>query len=444
MNRLAAFRWLVPVVAAVGYAGPLDAQSAPVATAAAAEPLQMRAHSLVAILAGDGDTATVFAPETLAQLTEAKIRAVSKHLSDGFGRPLALADLTTLDARTAKIVIRYERGTVDMTIAVEPAAPYRLIGLRVTGTASGETSLDQVVAAIEALPGAAGFALSALGDGVPTPLRASQADTPFAVGSAFKLAILAELIRAVAAGERRWDDLVTLDGKPLPDGRYTQTPAGTRVAIRELARAMIAASDNSATDILLATLGRDRVEAMLPEIGWRDAARNRPLLGMRDLFVLKAAHDGALGARWRTLDEGARRALLAGEVAATPPGAIDPRLFQRGMPTMLDIEWFASPDDLVRTLDWIRRHTESGPAAEARAILAVNPGIGPARALRWAYIGYKGGSEPGVIAMTLLLHARSGPWYALAMAWNDRAAPVDDDRFVALATRAVDLVEAGR
>src|SRR3546814_3183673 len=69
-------------------------------------------------------------------------------------------------------------------------------------------------------------------------------------------------------------------------------------------------------------------------------------------------------------------------------------------------------------MDWLRRHTETGPAAEARRILGLNPGIPADAASHWAYVGYKGGSEPGVLDMTLLLHAKSGGWYALSGTWN--------------------------
>jgi len=77
---------------------------------------------------------------------------------------------------------------------------------------------------------------------------------------------------------------------------------------------------------------------------------------------------------------------------------------------------------------------------DALPILAVNPGIAPADAKRWRYLGYKGGSEPGVIAMHFLAQARDGDWYALSASWNNPAARVDEPRFVALMTRALNLL----
>ena len=435
-------RKVVLLVAILGLGAPAVAQTPQAAATVASDPLRPRAQALLGILGGGGDTAAEFDPTFLAQIPDAKIRTIAKQLSDAFGAPLAIESLTAATPQKASLTVRYARGSVAMTMTVEPSAAHRITGLLVTGTTSGEASLDQIVATIGNLPGVAGFALVRLDDLVPRQLLAARPDTDFAIGSAFKLAILSEAIRATNAGERRWDDLVTLDGAPLPGGFYTQQPAGTKVTLRELAQKMISVSDNSATDILLAALGRAKVEAMLPVIGWRHAARNRPLLGTLDVFKLKGIPGGALGKRWLALDEAGRRALLAKDIAATPLSAIDPRMFQRGVPVMLDIEWFASPADLVRTMDWIRRNTETGPGAEARAILGVNPGVGPAQAARWGYVGYKGGSEPGVIEMTLLLQSKAGAWYALAASWNNPAAAVDDARFVALVSRAVDLAAA--
>jgi len=168
------------------------------------------------------------------------------------------------------------------------------------------------------------------------------------------------------------------------------------------------------------------------------------MLSTLDMFKLKGLQGGALGRRWPALDEAGRRALLAREVTPAPLSGLDPMLFRDGKPRLLDVEWFASPADLVRTMDWIRRNTEQGAGAEARRILAMNPGVGPAVAANWAYVGYKGGSEPGVINMSFLLRARDGAWYALSASRNDPAALVDEGRFIALMSRAVELAATSR
>jgi hypothetical protein len=417
-----------------------SAQQTPQVAAVQATPaLTQRAGELIALLNGGSDVATLFDSSFLAQVPEAQIRAISIQLREGLGKAVAVADIDAVQPNAARVRITYERGIVSMNLAVASAAPNRIIGLLVTGTSTTEPSLDAVVAALKAEPGLTGFTLARLDNGPPMATLSLNADRPAAIGSAFKLAILAELIRATNHGERRWDDMVTLDGAPLPGGFYTQKPRGTQVTLRELTEKMISVSDNSATDILLALVGREKVEAMLPVIGWHDAARNRPMLSTLDMFKLKGLQGGTLGRRWPMLDEAGKRALLANEIAPAPLSALDPLLFRDGKPRLLDVEWFASPSDLVRTMDWIRRNTGAGPGAEARRILAMNPGVGPAIASTWGYVGYKGGSEPGVISMSFLLQARDGHWYALSASWNDTAAVVDEGRFIALMSRAVEL-----
>ena len=42
--------------------------------------------------------------------------------------------------------------------------------------------------------------------------------------------------------------------------------------------------------------------------------------------------------------------------------------------------------------------------------------------------------------MNFLVQARDGRWFAIAASWNDSAARVDEPRFVALMTRALNLL----
>jgi hypothetical protein len=267
-------------------------------------------------------------------------------------------------------------------------------------------------------------------------LSSRNPDQPFAIGSAFKLVILAELVRATNAGERHWDDKVTLDGKELPGGTYTAMPAGTQVSLRDLAAKMISISDNSATDILLHTLGRARVEAMLPVVGVANPAALRPFMSTLDMFKLKGI-DG-MSARWLAADEAGRRAMLEGPLAAAPALTVKPGLFQEGHPILIDkIEWFETPADLVRVMDWLRRNTEANP--DARAILSINPGPATSSKANWQWIGYKGGSEPGVLNMTLLLQGKDGSWFVITGSWNDTQALVSDVRFAGLIGRAAEL-----
>jgi hypothetical protein len=45
-----------------------------------------------------------------------------------------------------------------------------------------------------------------------------------------------------------------------------------------------------------------------------------------------------------------------------------------------------------------------------------------------------------VLSLNWLLHGRDGHWYALACAWNDPAAAVDDVKLTGLLSRALQLL----
>lgn len=74
-------------------------------------------------------------------------------------------------------------------------------------------------------------------------------------------------------------------------------------------------------------------------------------------------------------------------------------------------------------MNWLRQQTEMDKTA--RQILAINPGSGLTIPRdRWQYVGFKGGSEPGVLNMTYLLQSTKGVWYAVSIPWNNPQAPL--------------------
>lgn len=404
--------------------------------AAAAQPvsaeLQSRADQVVALLKGEADPAQMFAPSFLAQVPAAQVQAVSLQLRSQYGAVMGLNRIEPQSATAGVIHVDFERAAVRMTMALEADPPHRIQGLLVTGADVRGDSLSAIVEELRALPGQTSFAFARLGEGPPGLLASHEPDRPLAIGSSFKLFILAELSRQVKAGERRWSDVVTLDRRSLPSGTLQDWPEGSPVTLHTLAALMISVSDNTATDMLLHTLGRETVERMTATLGIAAPERNRPFLNTLEAFALKTAPEAAYQA-WRSGGEAARRRILASDFASPDASAIDPSRFT-GAPNRIDVEWFASANDLIRTMDWLRRDGD-GPT---RAILAINPGIGPA-ARELGYVGFKGGSEPGVINLTFLVRNRAGIWHAISGSWNNSEAALEEARFVGLMARAVQM-----
>jgi len=256
-------------------------------------------------------------------------------------------------------------------------------------------------------------------NGTCVPIVDVNSNEVMALGSAFKLYVLGAVVTAVGEGTISWETPVTIDDAldSLPSGVTQDLEPGTRRTVRELAEVMISASDNTATDHLIDVVGRDAVEAVLGPMGNDAVDQNMPFLTTRELFVIKWGPDG-LADRYRDADESERRALLDGEVAVASLPAVstvDPQV-----PVQVEeVEWFASPQALCRALVWLSADET------ATEILAVNPGV-PDETGQWEQILFKGGSEPGVLAVAWLTNRNDGTVQVTAGSVVNPSAPVGD------------------
>jgi hypothetical protein len=401
----------------------------------ASPALRNAAERVVALLKGEAQPADLFNAAFRAQVPDAQVRGVAQQFSTQYGAVQGLAGIDASSPQAGTIHVRYERAIVHMQLSIEPAPPHLISGLLLTGADMAGDTMEAVLGALRELPGQVNFAVARLGDGAPAMMTSIEPDRPLAIGSTFKLFILAELSRQVQAGQRHWSDVVNIDRSSIGGGTIAGFPRGAPVTLHTLASLMISISDNSATDILLHVVGRENVERMMATMGVRDPARNRPLLSTLELGLLKAAPANAL-ALWQQADEATRRQILANDYAATDASRIDIALFA-GNPVRIDtVEWFASAADLARAMDWLRLHADDS----AKAILGISAGLPQQARAALQYAGFKGGSEPGVANLTYLIQTRAGAWYAVSVGWNNVAAPVDANRLAGLAARAIQLL----
>lgn len=413
-----------------------QAPPAPAQTAAPSAALTARINGLLAVIKGEGDYDGYFHPAFRAQVTKAQFDAIARQLTDQLGAPTGVASVTASSPNEAVIQFGYERGIVTMRFGVEAAAPNRVNNLLITGTTPRNDNAAQLEADFRALPGFGGFGIYALDSGV-VPVRALNGDRSAPLGSGFKLWVLAELARQVRAGERRWSDVVPIGAKSLPGGMTQAWPDGAPITLHSLATLMISISDNTATDTLITVLGRDKVDAMIARAGVTDPARSQPLLTTLEAFRLKALSrtDPAIVADWATLTPAGRRAILTSRARDLAAARVEAGMFAGG-PLAQQVEWFGSPADMARTFNWLRR--EGGE--QALAIMAVNPGT--SLSSRFDYVGFKGGSEPGVITLNYLVRNKSGKWFAVAGHWHRPDAAVETATFAALMNRVLAMVPA--
>ena len=213
------------------------------------------------------------------------------------------------------------------------------------------------------LPGKSGFAFTEITDDGPRELFGVNANESFAVGSSFKLYILGTLADEANASRRRLEDLMLLERIHCgpPHSEMAEWPMGSPVTLHTLALKMISISDNTATDHLLYLLGRERIERQMAVMGHSHPEVNRPLLSTAEMTELRDKKTGLPGKAYQKLDEAAKRKFLAEHFQGVPN--FDDLDFDTAAYNVA--EWYASPMDMARAMEWIYRHTLEGMPARA-------------------------------------------------------------------------------
>lgn len=430
-------RQIALACALAGLAGiaftPALAQPEAIAQSSVETKFESRAADIVAVIRGEKTAEEVYAPSFLAEVPAEQLAQINAQLTAQFGKAIGVETVEQANANGALITLRFENATVSGPMTLEAAAPYLVDGLLLRDIQQIDDSAEKISADIEALTGSKAAWFGPL-DGDPV-YSYGDATQQFALGSTFKLYVLAALSRAVDEGRLAWDDVVTLDAKSFPSGIMQNWPDGAPVTLHTAATLMISISDNTATDLVMAAVGREAVEAEMRASGHSDPARSFPFLTTREMFTIKASD---MGEAYAGASEDERRAMLA--TVAEQDLTLDRMMevFTSGTPVLIEeIEWFASMRDelaLMRVLAGL-------PDETAREIMAVNSALSEAEKARWAYVGYKGGSEAGVLNMSWLLRDEAGEWHMLAISQMDPASEVDTSTLLMIAKRILALAE---
>ncbi|KQR97396.1 hypothetical protein ASG12_15790 [Williamsia sp. Leaf354] len=362
----------------------------------------------------DNDVREHFGPDIIRELG-GSTDAVNARLSP-FAR-LTLERLAPSPAPTAQVGIVAtpdgKRLQADATVGSDG----RMTGLVFVPMPAEPTSWNGVDERLRALAPEVSFTVDRIDDNRCIPVHSLNGDTQRPLGSAFKLYVLGALGDAVASKKISWDDTVTVrtDWKSLPSGVLQDRPAGTTVTYRRLADLMISISDNTATDHLIHSLGRDAVTAMLSRFGNSDPARTTPFLTTRELFVLKMSRYPQLAQRYLAADAAQRSAMLP-ELDGASLSGLPPWTTPRDV---TDIEWFGSPADICRALTGLATMSTTpsgGPIAHA---LTINDGGILLDPERYTTLAFKGGSEPGVLTLNYLIRAHDGVEYVVSAMLSD-------------------------
>jgi beta-lactamase class A len=334
-----------------------------------------------------------FSPQFLAAVPPDRVAAIVRALTDEYGA------LESIEGTGGALTVHLAMADVPARIALD--AEGRIATLLFEPAIPTTGTVADYVAAIAALPGRTAVLVTTDGGVV----AAHEADAPLAVGSAAKLAILAALEEAIAAGRLSIDQVVPFRAawSSLPATILANWPVGTPMTVGTLRNLMISMSDNIATDAIIDLVGRTAIEAITP--------RNTPFPGTAEMFKLQTSPEAL--ATWLSGDAEARRAVLD-------------QLSARPLPTIGELatadtraEWFMTATELCGLLDRVA----DSPA------LAINPGV--AERGDWKTVAFKGGSDQGILNLSTRVVGADGKVHCIVATWNG-ARGIDEGRLTAL------------
>ena len=179
--------------------------------------------------------------------------------------------------------------------ASSASAPVESSGTATAGDASGLAS--RVAARLDALPARTSLYARHLPSGREIAVRA---DEPMNALSVIKIPVMVLAHRDAEAGTLDLDERYPIRPEDLRRGSgLLQTFApGLTPTYRDLVTQMIITSDNTATDIMIARVGQDRVNALLSELGY-EQTRLRATTGdlFRRVWVMADPANAALSHR---------------------------------------------------------------------------------------------------------------------------------------------------
>lgn len=386
-----------------------------------------------------------FSEPFLAAVAPEQLASVLASLAAS-GAPFALVTISESPAGAAlEALVDSRDGPGIIDIQVEPGSGLitALLFEPAPDLQSGRpSSWDEVDSSVAGLAPRTNYLVAKVDGDTCAPLHGSRSDDRLAIGSAFKLYVLAELQRQIAMGQLGWQSTLVIHDalKSLPSGQLQDLPDGTELSVQDVATNMISISDNTAADHLIDRLGREDVEAEQSRVGHGAPELNIPFLSTREFFSFKLNASAADVASYLAADIPARRALLASltQQALSPAAAAS-----WTMPRFVDqLEWFASASDLCHVMAALDTAADRAGLAPLHDVLSKNPGL-PLDPSVFPYIAYKGGSEPGVLQLAWLVHHRDGARYFVSLAANDTEAGIDQTAALRTALGVFDLLSSG-
>lgn len=360
----------------------------------------------------DEDLTARMAPEFLAEVPPQLINDVLSAIG-----PLRAGELQSATENAIILDVSGAEGPLTLTLRVNQDGLIETLSLSpALVLPDSPESWEELTDRLGEVAVTTGFLAARVGDGGECePVHEVRESDVLPIASMFKVYVLQAVQRAVDSGALTWDSTLTVteDNRSWPTGLLQDEEAGTEVTVAEAAGLMIAFSDNTASDMLIESVGRDAVEAVIAETSG-NADANRPFLTTQEMFKLRVVDYPALAEEFSGLDEQNRRTF------------VERTLGERELPELSAAEAWTSPRD-IDTIGWFGSASDMCDAFGAlyeegddnvAAAMSDNDG-GIALGAEFPTVWYKGGSEPGVTVLGYLAEHDDGERYAVMLLSSD-------------------------
>lgn len=372
-----------------------------------------------------------FAASFLAQIPAPSLQRLLAGMVAEMGPCTEHRILERSSPRSARVRWTFERGyTVDGSIGVGQPPSTKVLFLNFGLPSRRGDTWSAIEADVSGLPGRTSFEIRELGEN--GRLASHQSAEKLCIGSTSKLVILSTLLDEVAAGRRAWEEILHLEERhrSAPSGILMDWPPGSPLTLHSAAVLLISLSDNSAADLLLEELGRDRVEGTLGSIGIGEHPSLHPFLSTREVFHLVLAASG-LRDRYVASSRQERLGLLEG----CPQEPLD--LVRLSTEVWQDdIGWYLSASEVCTLLARLRDQVGGDPVS----LGVLGSGRSNLASDQWSFVGYKGGSSPGRLCLAVLLRREDERWFAISLIVAAPPASIQIERCAALMRRSTELL----
>jgi beta-lactamase class A len=153
-----------------------------------------------------------------------------------------------------------------------------IIALILVCAARGESLQDRLLARTKGFDGTVTLYAKNLDSGTVVEIHGSE---PVRTASTIKLPILCAVSDAVARGQAKWTDLLTVAKAEKTGGSGvigSEISDGVQLPLSDVAHLMMVLSDNTATNMVLERFGADSVNAYLDKIGIKTTRSMRKIL----------------------------------------------------------------------------------------------------------------------------------------------------------------------